>query len=587
MVFGFFSRKSTVPAVQVAGSTSTQDPSSSSSGSTPAAPSLGGDFKFPRDGLHTPAPSISISHQLNVNAAVATPPPPTPSPPPPDLEPEPPKRELVTDPRALYTLITSVPPQTLHTYCLQHLNPANFPSASPSPKRRKGKGRVPPGDVTQPAHRRSQSIGGGKGETDEEGAITPETLTQLTSFFKSLVPPPQLHCVRCHKSYFELDNTDMSCRVPHDDDSAIVDRVGVSIPSASSSHGKGRSGEAATYETLWGCCGKVVEGDGDQGPPDGWCYEGRHTVDTKRARWRADSSLHDDKLQSCAKRRCFVNSYSRPPVSQSTNASGSTNANVGRRSTRKRTMSKAVLEDQEMGDADEKDADDDRKSTISGTGSVAKRRRKTRKIVSPAEVQDDDDDDNDDNDEKEKEDGMDVDQEDGSAPAPRSPPASPRRVSRPTARSLASAAQARARSSSRKPRSKLGTSGDGNALPPVPTPSISSSSFPGDGLATARGRTTANAAYVEINRVSKSRSPTRPAAATGKVSELKKKFSVASLKVQAQGGVDSDTDTVASDSRVTVSGKRSATRVKRRVTAKKALEEVVDSSVVGEVEMRG
>jgi hypothetical protein len=29
---------------------------------------------------------------------------------------------------------------------------------------------------------------------------------------------------------------------------------------------------------LWGCCGKTVEGDGDMGPPDGWCYEGMHTV---------------------------------------------------------------------------------------------------------------------------------------------------------------------------------------------------------------------------------------------------------------------------------------------------------------------
>ncbi|RXW23598.1 hypothetical protein EST38_g2273 [Candolleomyces aberdarensis] len=247
---------------------------------------------------------------------------------------------------------------------------------------------------------------------------------------------------------------------------------------------------------------------------------------------------------------------------------------------RKRTMSKAVLEDQEMGDTD-KDAEDDRKSTVSGTGSVAKRRRKSRKIVSPAEVQDDDDDDDQEK-ENQKEDKMDIDQEDGeSAPAPRSPPASPRRVPRPTARSLASAAQARARSSSRKPRSKLGTSGDGNTLPPVPAPS---SSFPGDGLATtARGRTAANTAYVEISRASKSRSPTRPAAATGKVTELKKRFSVASLKAQAQGQ-DSDTDTVASDSKLTA---RRSVRGKRRVTAKKPLEEVVDSSVVGEVEMRG
>lgn len=57
----------------------------------------------------------------------------------------------------------------------------------------------------------------------------------------------------------------------HDDDAAEVERVG-----------KGRlslGGEGgARYETLWGCCGRTVEGDGDMGPPDGWCYEGKHTV---------------------------------------------------------------------------------------------------------------------------------------------------------------------------------------------------------------------------------------------------------------------------------------------------------------------
>ncbi|KAG2066423.1 hypothetical protein BDR04DRAFT_1106737 [Suillus decipiens] len=36
--------------------------------------------------------------------------------------------------------------------------------------------------------------------------------------------------------------------------------------------------DRAAYETLWGCCGRTVEGTGDMGPPDGWCYEGRHTV---------------------------------------------------------------------------------------------------------------------------------------------------------------------------------------------------------------------------------------------------------------------------------------------------------------------
>jgi hypothetical protein len=69
----------------------------------------------------------------------------------------------------------------------------------------------------------------------------------------------------------EIENDDRSCLVPHDDDSALVERVGRAA--------KRRGGEGGpVYETLWQCCGKTVEGDGDQGPPDGWCYEGRHTV---------------------------------------------------------------------------------------------------------------------------------------------------------------------------------------------------------------------------------------------------------------------------------------------------------------------
>jgi hypothetical protein len=96
--------------------------------------------------------------------------------------------------------------------------------------------------------------------------LSPTTVGSLTSFFSTLVPPPRLHCVRCHKSYFEVENDDRSCLVAHDDDSAQVERLGWTT-----------SGRAnAQYETLWGCCGKTVEGDGDT--PDGWCYEGKHTV---------------------------------------------------------------------------------------------------------------------------------------------------------------------------------------------------------------------------------------------------------------------------------------------------------------------
>ncbi|KAF6756221.1 hypothetical protein DFP72DRAFT_1067028 [Ephemerocybe angulata] len=60
------------------------------------------------DQASTPAPEYT--------ASTSTPPPPTPTPAP---------RGLVTDPRALLALISSVPPQTFHSYFLSHLNPAN------------------------------------------------------------------------------------------------------------------------------------------------------------------------------------------------------------------------------------------------------------------------------------------------------------------------------------------------------------------------------------------------------------------------------------------------------------------------------
>lgn len=99
-----------------------------------------------------------------------------------------------------------------------------------------------------------------------------DTVAHLQAFFSDVSPPPRLHCVRCHQDYVDIENTDRSCLVAHDDESAMVERVGTSTK-----RGRG-AGAGATFETLWGCCGKTVEGDGDQGPPDGWCYEGRHTV---------------------------------------------------------------------------------------------------------------------------------------------------------------------------------------------------------------------------------------------------------------------------------------------------------------------
>ncbi|KAJ7364074.1 hypothetical protein DFH08DRAFT_765710 [Mycena albidolilacea] len=178
--------------------------------------------------LRTPSPSVIESSSPRVDDSC---PPITPSPPPED----------VTDPTALRALIQSIPPKIVHSYTLSHLSTAS-----------------------------------------------PQALSYLYAFFSSLEAPPTLHCVRCHKGYFDVENNDRSCLVGHDDDSAEVERVG----------------KGAGYETLWGCCGKTVDGDGDMGPPDGWCYEGMHTTDPKRARFRADSTIHEDKLTSCARLRC-------------------------------------------------------------------------------------------------------------------------------------------------------------------------------------------------------------------------------------------------------------------------------------------
>ncbi|TFK46942.1 hypothetical protein OE88DRAFT_1714729 [Heliocybe sulcata] len=200
------------------------------------------------------------------------------------------------DADALLSLVSSVPPKTLHSYTLKRL-----PTAEPS------------------------------------------IVSSLHNFFADLTPPPLLHCVRCHRDYTEVDNDDRSCVIAHDDDSAEVERVGVK--------GKGRAAAGSGgYETLWGCCGKTVEGDGDQGPPDGWCYEGRHTTDVKRARFRADSTAYDDKLISCFKLNCHGVRAQRPrsstPPSPHARIADSYGLSFG--VARKRRRSTMHREDQEM-----------------------------------------------------------------------------------------------------------------------------------------------------------------------------------------------------------------------------------------------
>ena len=129
------------------------------------------------------------------------------------------KPVLRPTPEALLSLVTPIPPKTLHAYVLAHI--------PDSP---------------------------------------PDTLASLASFFAALKPPPLLHCVRCHADYREVDNDDRSCRVAHDVESANIEWVGYS----------GR--KTSEYETEYDCCGIIVDGEGDEDPPPGWCYEGMHTV---------------------------------------------------------------------------------------------------------------------------------------------------------------------------------------------------------------------------------------------------------------------------------------------------------------------
>ena len=142
----------------------------------------------------------------------------------------------------LYRQIASVPAKTLHQYALSKLRAATNLSTS----------------------------------STSEHHLSHETLAAVADFFADLHPPPKLHCVRCHRDYVEVENDDRGCTVAHDDESTFVERVGRATR-------KGRGGEdGSEYETLWQCCGKTVEGDGDQGPPDGWCYQGKHTASCLR-----------------------------------------------------------------------------------------------------------------------------------------------------------------------------------------------------------------------------------------------------------------------------------------------------------------
>jgi hypothetical protein len=184
------------------------------------------------------------------------------------------------------------------------------------------------------------------------------------------------------------------------------------------------------------------------GPPDGWCYEGKHTVDPKRARFRADSTPHDDKLTTCAQLRCFA-----PPVTAKR-----------ARSTRKRAR-KDVEEDGKGGEEEEDNASVG--SSVS-RGATSSKSNPTRPIKKPRKNTQT-------NNPPTDPDAMDVDPPSNStsAPRPNTPPTSPRRKpSTPKPKSSASS------SSTRAPVNKSPLSASFTAASPSPSRQIVSVELP-------------------------------------------------------------------------------------------------------------
>jgi len=348
MVFGLFTRKptagdafSSAPVVPEFNSPRPSDSGTRLPTPTPSTISLPASgrqspVRFPTSlrAVFAGSTSDSVEHRDSelggadgAESSPAAHPPTTPSPPPPPSI-------AAADAMRLYDLVLTIPAKTLHAYTLAHLRPslAQSPSAT-----------SPPGG----SGTRVDSIT----TSTTADPPSPETVGKLQKFFATLAPPPLLHCVRCHADFYAIENEekDKACRVPHDDESALVSRL-----------------PGAGYETLWGCCGQTADGDGGEGPPDGWCYEGRHTVsiapdpfsfsfsansvadsrthiciqtDIKRARFRADSTTYDDKLTSCLKLNCHG---IRDRLPQPGGGSGSARQGLARRSNPSPARSYAV-----------------------------------------------------------------------------------------------------------------------------------------------------------------------------------------------------------------------------------------------------
>ncbi|KAG8712054.1 hypothetical protein FRC08_015096 [Ceratobasidium sp. 394] len=98
-----------------------------------------------------------------------------------------------------------------------------------------------------------------------------------------------LHCVRCHRKYFESENTNSSCKIEHDEpeDEGILVYEG---------HNKKRMHR-------YPCCDESFPLDSDSEPTSTICYTDWHTTDPEDVEYERNKTV-----QTCEEAGCIIES---------------------------------------------------------------------------------------------------------------------------------------------------------------------------------------------------------------------------------------------------------------------------------------